>query len=144
MTNKMLLLSVKPEHARKIFAGSKTVELRRVRPKLTEGDLVVVYVSSPIKAIMGAFEVGKIYAGSPMGLWKKVKDQSGLTWSEYSSYFVNAEIAYGLEIKKAWIYKAPIKLDSIRKLWDDFNPPQSYRYLTNIQHEALQLVQKNN
>jgi predicted transcriptional regulator len=144
MANKMLLLSVKPEHARKIFAGSKTIEFRRIRPKLSEGDLVVVYVSSPVKAIMGAFEVGKIYAGSPVGLWRKVKEQSGLTWSEFSTYFANAEMAYGLEIRKMWIYSAPIKLHSIRKLWDDFNPPQSFRYITDIEHEELLLHHSNN
>jgi predicted transcriptional regulator len=144
MGNKMLLLSVKPEHAGKIFAGTKTIEFRRIRPKLNEGDLVVVYVSSPIKAIIGAFEVGKIHTGSPAGLWKKVKDRSGLTWSEFNAYFDNADIAYGLEIRKTWRYKAPIKLQSIRKLWDNFYAPQSFRYITDVEHEALLLHQSNN
>lgn len=144
MTNKMLLLSVKPEHASKIFAGSKTVELRRIRPKLNEGDLIIVYVSSPIKEIQGAFEVGKIFTGSPAGLWKKVKDRSGLTWNVFSAYFADAEIAYALEIRKVWIYKAPIKLHCIRKLWDDFNPPQSYRYLSAAERDDLLLFQCKN
>ncbi len=141
MPNKMLLLSVKPEYASKIFAGSKTVELRRTRPKLNEGDLVVIYVSSPVKAIQGAFEVGQIFAGSPAGLWRKVKDRSGLTWNEFSTYFADAEIGYALEIRKTWIYKAPIKLHCIRRLWDDFNPPQSYRYLSNDERDELLLFQ---
>ena len=144
MPNKMLLLSVKPEHASKIFAGSKTVELRRTRPKLSEGDLVVVYVSSPVKAIKGAFEVGQILSGTPAGLWKKVKDRSGLTWNEFCTYFTDADIGYALEIKKTWIYKAPIKLHCIRKLWDDFNPPQSYRYLSDVERDELLLFQCKN
>jgi predicted transcriptional regulator len=144
MSNRMLLLSVKPEHASKIFAGSKTVELRRIRPKLNEGDLIVVYVSSPKKEIQGAFEVGKIIAGSPAGLWKKVKERSGLTWNEFSAYFADAEIGYALEIRTTWIYKAPIKLHCLRKLWEDFSPPQSYRYITNAEHDALLLFQCKN
>lgn len=144
MPNKMLLLSVKPEYASKIFVGSKTVELRRTRPKLNEGDLVVVYVSSPVKAIQGAFEIGQILSGSPAGLWKKVKDRSGLTWDEFSAYFTGAEIGYALEIRKTWIYKAPIKLHCIRKLWHDFNPPQSYRYLSDVERDELLLFQCKN
>ncbi len=144
MPNKMLLLSIKPEHASKIFAGSKTVELRRTRPKLNDGDLVVVYVSSPVKAIKGAFEVGRILSGTPAGLWKRVKDRSGLTWREFCDYFTDAEVGYALEIKKAWTYKVPINLQCIRKLWDDFNPPQSYRYLSDVERDELLLFQCKN
>ena len=44
-----VLLSVRPKYAEKIFERTKTVELRRIRPKLLEeGDLVLLYVSSQI------------------------------------------------------------------------------------------------
>ena len=56
----MVLLSIKPKYADKIFNGTKTVELRRICPKVTEGDLILVYVSSPVKALVGEFEVKKI------------------------------------------------------------------------------------
>src|SRR5438552_3893096 len=38
-----LLLSIRPKHAEKIFDGIKTVELRRIRPRLQRGDLVLVF-----------------------------------------------------------------------------------------------------
>lgn len=135
----MILLSIKPEHANKIFNGEKTIELRRVCPKLSEGDLVIVYVSSPVKAIQGAFEVGEILIGSPLGLWRKIKNKTGLSWTQFNSYFSNSEIAYGLEIKKTWTYASPIKLNLLRKVWHNFTPPQSFRYLTDSERDSVSL-----
>ncbi len=57
MENTVLLLSMQPEYAKKIFNGEKTVELRRVRPKLIAGDLVLVCASCPQKALLGLFVV---------------------------------------------------------------------------------------
>ncbi|MEM9926802.1 MAG: ASCH domain-containing protein, partial [Cyanobacteria bacterium P01_D01_bin.50] len=42
MPANILLLSIKPEYASKIFSGQKTVELRRVRTRLTIDDIVLV------------------------------------------------------------------------------------------------------
>ena len=56
-----VLLSIKPEYADKIFyQKTKKVELRRVFPSLDKDDLVIVYVSSPKKAVVGYFKVKKI------------------------------------------------------------------------------------
>ena len=49
-----LLISIHPEYAKKIFEGTKRVELRRIQPKIFEDDLVVVYVTSPVKRSFGA------------------------------------------------------------------------------------------
>ena len=49
-----------------IFAGSKTVELRRVCPKISSGDLALVYVSSPVKELRGAFEIRRQIGQRPL------------------------------------------------------------------------------
>ncbi len=41
MPSNILLLSIRPKYAKKIFEGNKKVELRRVRTRLDKGDLVV-------------------------------------------------------------------------------------------------------
>src|ERR1039458_7312914 len=71
-TNHAFLISIRPRFAEMIFAGSKTVELRRVCPKVSVGDLALVYVSSPAMELRGSFEVGKILTASPSALWRKV------------------------------------------------------------------------
>src|SRR6185503_3263930 len=65
MPNQALLISVRPRFAEMIFAGTKVVELRRLRPRIGTGDLVFVYVSSPVMALAGAFEVGEVVSGAP-------------------------------------------------------------------------------
>jgi len=123
------MLSVRPEHADKIFSGVKTVELRRLCPKLAKGDLVLVYVSSPIKSLVGGFRVDKVLAERPQSLWAKVQFQSGLTREEFDLYYLGARIGYGIVISEAWRLPKPLSLYHLKALWPGFRPPQSYCYL---------------
>ena len=72
MSLNVLLLSIHEKYADKIFDGCKTVELRRLKTRLNMGDLVIVYVTSPRKEIVGILEVAKVVALPPDLLWKAV------------------------------------------------------------------------
>src|ERR1035437_3506082 len=91
MNNHALLISIRPRFAEMIFAGSKTVELRRVCPRISSGDLALVYVSSPTKELQGAFEVGKVISATPSVLWRKIGKKSGITRAEFFAYFQRSE-----------------------------------------------------
>ena len=78
-------MSIKPKYANLIFAGTKTIELRRVCPKVGLGDLVLVYVSSPRMALVGGFEVAGIVSGEPQTLCKKWQPQSGVEKKPFST-----------------------------------------------------------
>jgi predicted transcriptional regulator len=125
-----LLISIRPKYAEKIFSGIKTVELRRVRPRLKSGDLVLVYVSSPTKALMGAFEVDSVTGGSPRQIWEKFNGKSGLTKSEFNDYYEGAKQAFAVVLKRLWKSEKPVKLTQLRRNRSGFRPPQSYHYLT--------------
>lgn len=112
-----------------IFAGSKTVELRRVCPKILPGDLALVYVSSPAKELRGSFEVGKILTATPSALWKKVGAKSGVTRAEFFAYFKGKKQAHALVIKRAWPLPSPVCLKTLRKSKGGFRPPQNFHYL---------------
>lgn len=112
-----------------IFAGSKTVELRRVCPKILPGDLALVYVSSPAKELRGSFEVGKILTATPSALWKKVGGKSGVTRAEFFAYFKGKKQAHALVIKRAWPLPSPVCLKTLRKSKGGFRPPQNFHYL---------------
>jgi predicted transcriptional regulator len=126
--NKVLLLSIRPIYSEKIFSGEKQVELRRTRPSVREGDLVLVYTSSPSCELTGAFVVGSVEAGTPKTLWEKVRPECGITKAQYDDYFQGAEKAYGIRIERAWRLDAPVKLAKLRRRSVGFHPPQSYRY----------------
>jgi predicted transcriptional regulator len=138
MNKHAFLISIRPRFAEMIFAGSKTVELRRVCPKISSGDLALVYVSSPTKQLQGGFEVAKVISTSPSALWKKVSKQSGITRREFFTYFHGKKEAHALVIKRAWKLPAPICLTTLRQTKGGFRPPQNFQYLR--QNESSQLA----
>lgn len=132
-----LLLSIQPHHAEKIFNGTKRVELRRVRPRVVAGDLVLVYVSTPIKALMGAFEVKAVVEASPRKLWQAVASDAGLTRGEFFKYYSGASLGFGIRLRKVWSLPEPVALTSLRRNWRSFRPPQSYQYLSNAEVQLI-------
>jgi predicted transcriptional regulator len=129
MLGKMLLISIKPKYAELIFNGEKTVELRRVCPKVNKGDLALIYISSPTKAICGGFKVDSIISESPKKLWEQIGNCSGINKKEFALYFKDVDVGYGITFHEVWSLPAPIKLESIKSELPEFHPPQSYRYL---------------
>jgi predicted transcriptional regulator len=129
MSKHALLLSIRPRFAAMIFAGAKTVELRRVRPTIEPGDLALVYVTSPVKEIQGAFKVGETVSATPAFIWKELGKRTGLTRQEFDAYFRGVNEAHALVIEEAWTLPKPVRLASIRKEKRGFRPPQSYHYI---------------
>ena len=127
-TNHALLLSIRPRFVEMIFSGKKKVELRRVKPRVQAGDLVVIYASGETKGMVGAFEVEGVTAATPNSIWRKHNGGSGLTKREFDSYFSEASIGYAIQIGKVWKIQEPIPLNTLRKRRAGFRPPQSYHY----------------
>jgi predicted transcriptional regulator len=142
MQTDALLISVKPEYADKIFAGAKTVELRRTRPRLLKGDLVLIYVTSPIKALAGACEVVEVIEGTPEALWGIVQDQAGVSVEEFCEYYAGAAIGFGIHLNNARRLPEPFHLEELRTEWPSFHPPQSYRYLSPEQVSFVGIEQR--
>ena len=78
-TSKAICLSILPKFAHKIFMGVKTVELRKVRPKLSKKDLILLYVTSPEQSLQAVLRVSHITSGSPDEIWEKANTSVGLS-----------------------------------------------------------------
>lgn len=128
---KALLLSIRPQYAEKLFNGIKTVELRKTKPNIKEGDLIYIYVSSPTKALVGVCEVCTVVSAAPDKLWNDISDASGITREQFDDYFANTEVAFGIKIRGIRSFSKPIHLYSLRERWNNFYPPQIYRYLSS-------------
>ena len=134
MTKNALLMSIRPQYANKIFDGSKTVELRRIKPKfLGNGDLVFIYVSSPVKSLLGAFVVSSVVEKPLASLWNAVRNRAGINKAEFFNYYVGAQSGVAIFIKDVWLLPKPIHLTDLKRQVKGFHPPQSYRY-TSIQY----------
>jgi len=118
------LLSIKPEFANMIFVGIKKYEFRRAifKRHITK---VIVYASSPVKMVIGEFEVEEIIFHDIKTLWKMTKLSAGIDEKYFKKYFKNKEKGYAIKIKNYKKYKIPLCLK------DEFGltPPQSFSYL---------------
>ncbi|MER3423821.1 MAG: hypothetical protein C4293_11915 [Nitrospiraceae bacterium] len=136
----VLLISARERHAARIFAGEKRVELRRVRPRVVEGDLVVVYAPKPISALVGAFQVGGVVEACPSRLWELIGKESGVSLAEFKTYYRGAAHAFGILVEKTWRLEKHLSLPVIRKVWCEFYPPQGYKYLNRSEQQRLSTV----
>ncbi|PPJ64866.1 hypothetical protein CUN59_02430 [Cuspidothrix issatschenkoi CHARLIE-1] len=145
MPENILILSIKPKYAEMILSGQKKVELRRVRTRLKDGDLVLVYVSSPTKALVATFEVDNIIQNEIQAkpkdindFWKVIKNIAGISCNEYKTYYDTASTIVAIFIKNVNKLHNPIELETLRDKIPRFHPPQSYRYL---KHNEFQLFE---
>lgn len=126
--NEVLFLSVHPEFAARILNGTKTIELRRVRPRLNMGSPVVVYATSPVSSVVGVFTLGQMIVAHPDALWREHSERTGITLTTFAAYFRGTDRAIGLEVADVRAFSKPLTLAEMRDHWPEFWPPVSFRY----------------
>lgn len=123
-----VVLSIKPEFAYKIFDGTKKFEFRKSIFKNSNIETVVVYASSPVKKVIGEFQIERILNYDLSTLWELTKEYSGISEDYFYEYFDNRETGFAIQIKNKVKFKQP------KSLQEDYNiitPPQSFAYLSN-------------
>lgn len=120
-----ILLSIKPEYAEKILQGEKKYEFRRTIFKNPLVKTVVIYASSPIRKVVGEFEIDYILSLDISSLWKKTMHYSGINEDFFAQYFQGKKVGHAIKVKKVKRYRKSLELDD----YDIKYPPQSYLYL---------------
>lgn len=120
-----VLLSIKPEYANKIFAGTKKYEFRRTIFKDPNITTVIVYASSPVQKVIGEFEIDKIISCDPELLWQRTRKHSGISEDFFFEYFGDKVCGHAIKIKSTKKYRKALSIK------DDFDatPPQSFIYI---------------
>ena len=121
----VVLLSIKPELADKIFTGEKKYEYRREMFGREMGK-VIVYASAPVKKVIGEFNNGGIKFGRIDDIWRATKDESGISEESFYQYFSPLHWGHVLKIDNPVLYDKPLDLKS----YGIIHPPQSFRYLS--------------
>ncbi|MCP2243282.1 putative transcriptional regulator, contains an HTH and PUA-like domains [Lentzea aerocolonigenes] len=129
-------MSLRPRFADAILDGSKTVELRRTRVSAVPGTLIVIYASAPVMSVVGVATLDAVDIDRPAALWRRHKRELGLTRQEFDAYLEGAEIACGLQVREPRVLEEPYPLSWLRG-HAGFQPPQSYRYLADLDPEPL-------
>lgn len=124
MSNRCVILPIKPQFANKIFDLTKTYEYRKV---IFGDDVrkVYVYATRPISSIIGFFIIDEIIQGSPSAVWEKTSQGSGITKEFYDDYFKGHDASYAIKIQSVRLFNTPIDPKSIIK---NFRPPQNFMY----------------
>jgi len=135
---KILFISVKPEFVKKIFDGSKTIELRKSSPQVKKDDYVVIYTTSPVMAATGMCKVKEIIKASPKNLWKDYEKELGIDKKRFFEYYEGKNAAVGIVLKEKKLFSKPVHLSAFRKKIKDFQPPQTFRYIEeNVLNDLL-------
>ena len=106
-----ILLPMKPEDAKSIFNGSKKIVYRRRIPKYSI-TRIVVYSTSPVKAVIGEIEVQKTMIMESSLLWEYTKDEAGISKKQFDDYFRNCNVVSAYKLGKCKIYEFPKSLSS--------------------------------
>ena len=124
--NDCLLISIKTEHANKIFSGKKKYEFRtKSIGNKNINKKIFVYSSKDDKKIIGYIKLNRILESDIDSLLKETEyDNSGIR-----DYFNNRSVGYALEIKEYHLLNNPISLDELKKIDNSFVAPQFFRYI---------------
>jgi predicted transcriptional regulator len=120
-----VLLSIKPQFADLIFAGSKKYEFRRAIFKNPYVTRIVVYASSQVQKVIGEFEIDHILKSDVEALWGMTYKHSGISEQYFKDYFTGKIQGFAIAVKNPKLYRSP---KCIRKDYKAF-PPQSFLYL---------------
>jgi len=133
---KAIIISIKPEWIKLIFAGKKSVELRRsFTQKVEAGTKAVIYSSAPTSAIVGVATIEKIDFSSPKQLWDRYSQSSMATQDQFFNYFKGKDIGVALSLQN--VKSTPsTPLDILRKK-HKFYPPVSWRFLKDTEYHLL-------
>ena len=124
-----IIISIRPEHVHNIMAGRKTVELRRRFPEsVVMGGLMLIYSSSPEKALVGAARIENVRRMTPAGLWRAFREQVCVPRDFFNAYFAGADEGFGVVLGKAVRFDHPIPVSELKERFS-FSPPQSFRYV---------------
>jgi predicted transcriptional regulator len=141
----IILLAIKPKYAEEILSGMKEYELRKgcvFKP----GYRLILYVSSPIKAIVGEFTAGEVYTGSSHEVIAFIKSKRPRGISEEDIYYVTGKSCRvsAIEVINPIKYPCRVPLSEMRRCGLK-NPPRSYVVLKpeNPVHLAvLKLIER--
>lgn len=118
-----VILSIKPEFVSKIITGFKKFEYRR-KIFRENFESVIVYATSPIKAIVEQFLIDGILYHDLDKLWDETSDWSGIDKKFFYEYFKGLKKGYAIKIGQFYSYNVPLRLNDLGML----TPPQSFVY----------------
>jgi len=138
-----ILISVEDRYARNMLGGSKTVELRRRALRISPGTRIWVYTKLPKGKVELVAVVDKIESDFPANLWARYGTNVAISLGEFESYFANVRIGYAIIFRDVIPVSPGVELDTLRRAYSAFNPPQFFKRLAKDSPELALLRQSD-
>lgn len=106
------------------MAGRKRVEFRRARFAKPVSH-VIVYATSPVKRVLGYFQVDHITEAEPSALWRQFSEVGEIEIDAFSRYYEGVSDGVAIGVGEVVKLGEPMEL---HVLLPEAVAPQSYRY----------------
>ena len=132
-----LLFSIRPRHVEKIVDGEKTVELRRrFSDEIAPGTTILIYSTSPTRAIVGSAAIRRVERLKLDDLWQRHGEAACVDRATFDGYFVGVEEGYAILLEDVREFVSHFLADDLREQFG-FVPPQSFMYLKREYYHLL-------
>lgn len=126
-----MILSLKPQYAERVLNKTKRMELRRKFSKKWTGSNVLIYSSSPTRAIVAKVRIKAVIKDNPVSMWLKWSQDIDCDMEEYEHYTKDTTEIYGIILDEVEGID-PIPLTQLNHLLStELVPPQSYCDINN-------------
>lgn len=131
-----LLLSLRPRFADAILAGTKTIEVRRRPINASVGTPIILYASSPMRAVVGTASLAGVHTYDHDTAWRRYRHTLGLVRREFDAYLEGTSRVYLLLLHNVCGLDRRLPLQHLRED-GPFRPPQSFRYVADSDPSRL-------
>ena len=127
MTNKSVLISIRPKWCEMIANGEKILEVRKTRPKLKPPFKVYIYCCKPVGRVIGEFICDTFVTDKTFGHDPLFNGAACMDEVECATYSCCTPL-YGWHISNLIIYDTPKALSEFALK----RPPQSWCYVEEL------------
>ncbi len=134
-----LLMALKPRFADEILSGLKKCEVRAFMGSVSQGDVILVYYSSPIKSVRGYFTVGDSIIVKPSELMNAIRSRCDMPKDNLdyvlTKYLRSRRRILIIDVVNPVIFPKAVSLDELRRL--NVKIPRSY---IKLSHETCREI----
>ena len=135
-----LIMSLKPEFARLIASGRKTVEFRRRFSSKYSGATILFYVSRPICEFLFTAKITAVHYSRTGDLWSQFREEGRVSKALFDEYFYGVDRGYAILVSDLSTLPRSMTLKEVQEQFPQFRPPQSFQ---TIPPESLLLQALN-
>jgi predicted transcriptional regulator len=122
------LVSIRPGHVENITKGRKTVELRRRFSEAAEGATILIYSTSPTRAIVGSAKIAGVRRLSLKSLWEQYGKAACVDRPTFDEYFQGMKEGYAIILANVRVFARAVAASLLKEKFG-FVAPQSFMYL---------------